>query len=444
MDYLFALAGFIVGAVIVWLVVRTRAMKEAGVLQQRISDLDKENGINLTKIDSLQGNNQEVSQKLQSERQKSEELGLQSARMDADFKNLREKLEVQKDEITDLQKKFTLEFENIAARLLKQNSQEFTFLNQKNIGEILNPLREKIEKFEAKVQQTYEKGHDDQTNLKAELKRLLELNMKISEEANNLTKALKSDSKKMGNWGEMILDRILEQSGLTKGQEYVTQFSDRNDAGDLIRPDVIVKLPENKHIIIDSKVSLLAYDGYVNSDDDTSKERFLKAHLDSIREHVKGLSEKKYQEASTLDSPDFILLFMPLESAFSLAIQNDPEIFNYAWAKRIVIVSPTTLLATLRTVASIWKHEKQTQNAMEIARQGSSLYDKFYNFLTDLEKIGNQIQSLQNTYEDAHNKLSTGKGNLIRQVERLKELGIKSEKSLTAKFLPDDTEPEEK
>ena len=341
-------------------------------------------------------------------------------------------------------KKFTLEFENIATKILKQNSQEFTFLNQRNIGEILNPLREKIEKFEEKVQQTYEKGHDDQINLKAELKRLLELNMKISEEANNLTKALKSDSKKMGNWGEVILDRILEQSGLTKGQEYITQFSDRNDAGELIRPDVIVKLPDNKHIIIDSKVSLLAYDGYVNNDDDATKERFLKAHLDSIREHIKGLSEKKYQEASTLDSPDFILLFMPLESAFSLAIQNDPEIFNYAWAKRIVIVSPTTLLATLKTVASIWKHEKQTQNAMEIARQGSSLYDKFYNFLSDLEKIGNQIRTLQNTYEDAHNKLSSGKGNLIRQVERLKELGIKSEKSLTAKFLPDEAESEEK
>jgi DNA recombination protein RmuC len=204
----------------------------------------------------------------------------------------------------------------------------------------------------------------------------------------------------------------------------------------------VVNLPEKKHIIIDSKVSLVAYDRYVNSPDDVEKERYLKLHTESVREHVKGLSEKNYATAKSLDTPDFVLLFMPLESAFSAAIQYEPELFNYAWQRRIVIVSPTTLLATLKTVESIWKHEKQTQNALEIARQGNSLYDKFVNFINDLEKIGTQINSLQNTYQDAHKKLISGKGNLVRQAERLKELGVKTEKTMSDKFLPSDAETE--
>jgi DNA recombination protein RmuC len=244
----------------------------------------------------------------------------------------------------------------------------------------------------------------------------------------------------MGNWGEMILDRILEQSGLEKGKEYFTQYTDRSEEGTILRPDVVIRLPEKKHIIIDSKVSLIAYDRFVNSSEDTEKDRWQKAHVESVREHIKGLSEKSYADAVTLDSPDFVLLFMPLESAFSLAIQHDPELFNYAWQRRIVMVSPTTLLATLKTVESIWKHEKQTQNAMEIARQGGSLYDKFVNFVADLEKIGGQINSLQNTYQDAHKKLTSGKGNLVRQAEMMKRLGIKTEKSLADKLLPEDEE----
>jgi DNA recombination protein RmuC len=203
---------------------------------------------------------------------------------------------------------------------------------------------------------------------------------------------------------------------------------------------VVIKLPDKKHIIIDSKVSLIAYDRFVNTTDEGEKERWQKAHVDSVREHIKGLSEKSYSDAITLDSPDFVLLFMPLESAFSLALQYDPELFNYAWIRKIVIVSPTTLLATLKTVESIWKHEKQTQNAVEIARQGKSLFDKFVNFVEDLEKLGGQIDSLQHTYQDAHKKLTSGKGNLVRQAEKLKELGVKTEKSLAEKLLPEDEE----
>ena len=340
----------------------------------------------------------------------------------------------------ELQKKFTLEFENIANRLLKLNSREFSELNQKNIGDILNPLKEKIEKFEKKVDETYEKGFKDQTDLRSELKRLYELNSRISEEANNLTKALKSDTKKLGNWGELILDRILEQSGLVKGKEYYSQYSDKNDSGELIRPDVVVMLPDDKHIIIDSKVSLIAYEQYVNSEEDDLRDRYLKAHLDSVREHIKGLSDKGYQTAANLDSPDFVLLFMPIEPAFHLAIPNAPELFYFARQRKIVIVSPTTLLATLKTVESIWKHEKQTRNAMEIASQGKSMLEKLYGFLEDMEKLGKQIDSLQSTYDQAQKRLSTGKGNLVRQAERLKDLGVKTEKTLPEKFITDEDE----
>lgn len=419
---------------------RGHAASLRAALQEEIAKLDKGSGILQERLLSFQADNQKLAMELHSERQTKNELTIQLTRQDADYKNLQEKLNSQKAELEELNKRFTIEFQNIAHKILRENSNEFTSLNQKNISDILVPLKEKIEKFEKKVDDTYEKGLIEQTQLREAIKNLHELNARISEEANNLTRALKSDSKKMGNWGEMILDRILEQSGLEKGKEYFNQYTDRSEEGTILRPDVVIKLPEKKHIIIDSKVSLIAYDRFVNTTDEAEKDRWQKAHVDSVREHIRSLSEKSYTAAITLDSPDFVLLFMPLESAFSLALQHDPELFNYAWQRRIVMVSPTTLLATLKTVESIWKHEKQTQNAMDIARQGSSLYDKFVNFIGDLEKIGGQIESLQHTYQDAHKKLASGKGNLVRQAEKLKELGIKTEKSLSEKLLPGDEE----
>jgi DNA recombination protein RmuC len=440
MLILYIVLSVFAGAVITWLVLRVSHLKLMTSLREEISKLDKDASVLQERISSAQGENLKLIHELNSERQLKNEISLNFARMEADYKNLQERLDAQKVEFEDLRKKFSNEFENIANKILKENSREFTSLNQKNIGDILIPLKEKIEKFEKKVDDTYEKGLKEQTELRSAIKNLHELNSKISEEANNLTRALKSDSKKMGNWGEMILDRILEQSGLEKGKEYFNQFTDRSEDGTILRPDVVIRLPENKHIIIDSKVSLIAYDRFVNCTDEHEKDRWQKTHVESVREHIKGLSEKSYTGAVTLDSPDFVLLFMPLESAFSLALQYDPELFNYAWQRRIVMVSPTTLLATLKTVESIWKHEKQTQNAMEIARQGGSLYDKFVSFIADLEKIGGQIISLQNTYHEAHKKLTSGKGNLVRQTELLKKLGIKTEKSLADKLLPEDEE----
>jgi DNA recombination protein RmuC len=445
MQVLYIVLAAVGGLLIGWLWMGSRVASLKGKLREETVALEKQAAILQEKLAAMQASNEELARELSTERQNVSDLSIRFARLEADDNNLRQKLSEQKQEVEDLQKKFRTEFENIANKILQENSKEFTFLNQKNISDILSPLKEKIEKFEKKVEDTYEKGIKDQTDMRAELKKLYDLNARISEEANNLTRALKSDSKKMGNWGELILDRILEQSGLTKGEEYFTQFTDKSEDGTILRPDVVIMLPENKHIIVDSKVSLVAYDQYVNTNDDNEKEKFLRMHYESVREHVKGLSEKNYSRALKLDTPNFVLLFMPLESAFSLAMQYDHELFNYAWQRRIVIVSPTTLLATLMTVESIWKHEKQTQNALEIARQGNSLYDKFVNFIKDLERIGTQISSLQDTYQDAHKKLTSGKGNLVRQAEKLKELGVKTEKTLSEKFLPEneDAEPEE-
>jgi len=446
MEILYLISGLILGGVIAWLGFKSKLTKQKSELQLKIGEiekvkideinnLDKEKSIINEKYSYLQSANDQLVEELNGERDRNEHLNTRIARAEVEYKNLQEKLDTQKAEIEDLQKKFTTEFENIATKILKQNSQEFTLANQKNIGEILNPLKEKIQIFEKKVDDTYQKGLRDQTDLKAELKKLYELNFKISEEANNLTKALKSDTKKQGNWGEIILERVLERSGLVKGQEYETQTTVRNEEGEFIRPDVVVKLPDNKHIIIDSKVSLIAYEAYINEEDTDKNEIYLKQHIESIRNHIKGLGEKNYQNATLFDTPDFVLLFMPIESAFSTAIQADISLFNYAWEKKIVIVSPTTLLATLRTIASIWKHEKQTQNALEIARQGGALYDKFFGFLTDMENLGNQINKVQKTYDDAQNKLVDGRGNLITQVEKLKKLGAKASKALPGKYL---------
>lgn len=451
MEFIFLIIGLVLGGVIVWLALKfigTQRKNETRdqlaelekEKQEQVNFLDKEKSILAEKNNDLIIANESQLKELQLEREKNKELSTRIAKAEVEYKSLQEKLNTQKSELEEIQKKFTTEFENIASKILKQNSTEFTQSNQKNISEILTPLKERIKDFENKVESTYQKGIKDQTDLKAELKKLYDLNFRISEEANNLTKALKSDSKKQGNWGEIILERVLERSGLVKGQEYETQTTTRNEEGELIRPDVVVKLPDNKHIIIDSKVSLLAYESFTNEEDDLKKESFLKQHIDSIKTHVKGLSEKNYQNATLFDTPDFVLLFMPIESAFSAAIQADVELFNFAWEKKIIIVSPTTLLATLRTIASIWKHEKQTQNALEIARQGGALHDKFAGFLGDLESIGLQLTRANKSYEDAHKKLSDGNGSLIKRVIKLKDLGAKATKSLPGHFLENDSD----
>lgn len=352
-------------------------------------------------------------------------------------KSLKEKLENERKQLNEIQEKFKAEFENLANKILQSNTKEFNAASIKNLGDVLSPLKDKLLSFEKKVEDTYEKGIKDQTNLKVELRRLHELSLRLDQDAQNLTKALKSDTKKQGNWGEIILERVLERSGLTRDQEYFVQQTAHDESGHLFRPDIIVKLPDNKHLIIDSKVSLTAYTQYVSEEEGLKKDASLKLHLASIKKHIKELRSKSYDSLSEFNSPDFVLMFMPIEPAFALAVQSDPELFNYAWKERVVIVSPTTLLATLRTVASIWKYEKQNQNALEIAERGGRLYDKFVNFIKDMESIGVNIQRANKSYEDAQKKLSSGPGNIIRQVDQLKKMGVSTKSSLPDKYIID-------
>ena len=364
----------------------------------------------------------------------SDARALEVATLTVTNNNILEKLELQKSEIETLQKRLITEFENIANKILKERSDEFSAANHKNISEILNPLKEKIQSFEKKVDDTYDKELRDKISLREEVRKLAELNVKVSEDANNLTKALKGDVKKQGNWGEVILERVLERSGLTKGQEYEREEVVEGVDNKVQRPDVIIHLPDNKHIIIDSKVSLVAYERMMTAETDEAQFISLKEHLSSIRSHVKLLGEKNYQNALNINTPDFVLMFIPIESSFSVAVQGDPELFSYAWERKIVIVSPTTLLATLRTISSIWKQENQTKNAQEISRLSATLYDKFVGFVEDLQKIKTNIDRTSNAYDDAVRKLKDGSGNIIRTAEKIKELGIRTNKSLPSGF----------
>ncbi len=438
MEFIFGIVGLVIGLLTALIVAILHIKsKERNFAAER-------NGfeVSFARQDEKLSNLQDEKDRLQElfeqgERLKEQHLQ-QIAKAEAETANFQEKLDNQKQEIENLQKKFTTEFENIASKILKRNSEEFTLANQKNIGEVLAPLKEKIHLFEKKVEDTYQKGLKDQTDLRAELKKLYDLNHRISEEANNLTKALKGDVKKQGNWGEVVLERILERSGLNEGKQgYEKQFSSISEEGKRIQPDIVVNLPDSKHIIIDSKVSLVAYERAVNAADEQEQEKFIKEHLVSLRAHIKGLSEKHYQSARNLNSPDFVLLFLPIEASFSLAIQEDYELFTFAWDQKVVIVSPSTLLATLRTIASIWQQENQTRNALEIARQSGALYDKFVSFVADLESIGKSIDSTRKNYDQAMTKLQTGSGNLIRRAERLKTLGARANKELPQNLLDD-------
>lgn len=356
------------------------------------------------------------------------------------FKAQEEKNSVLKIELENTHKKLANEFEVIAARILDEKSEKFTKQNRDNLDIILNPLKENIKAFEEKVEKTYKSESNERIELKAEIKNLMTFNQKISEEANNLAKALKGDNKKQGNWGEVILEKVLERSGLVKDREYRTQFTTLNGEGKRIQPDAVILLPDNKHIIIDAKVSLIAYEAHVNAVSEEERERFMKDHLISVRNHVKALSDKDYHTSVEFNTPDFVLLFIPIESSFSVAVQADQELFSFAWDKKIVIVSPSTLLATLRTIASLWKQERQTKNVMEIARVGGELYDKFVGFLEDMQKIEKAIESSSKAYLDAVNKLSHGKGNIVRRIELIQQLGAKTnkDKSIPARFLHND------
>lgn len=329
-----------------------------------------------------------------------------------------------------LQETMTLQFENLAQKIFDEKSTKMTDQNFQQLSTLLSPLRERIKDFEKKVEDTYSTERADRNHLKGEISRLIELNQTMSKEAQNLALALKGENKTQGNWGELILENILERSGLRKGEEYFTQETVKGLSGETLRPDVIVRLPDGKHLIVDSKMTLTAYEASVSAITETEKDKFAMAHVESLKRHIGDLSDKKYHLADQVISPDFVMLFMPLEPAFAMAFRLKPELFEQAWDKNVAIVSPTTLLSTLRTVASLWKQERQQRNALDIAKRGGELYDKFAGVVKDLETLGERLNSVQKTHADVMTKISSGRGNLISQVEKLKELGAKAEKSL--------------
>lgn len=358
------------------------------------------------------------------------DLHSQVSRKEAEIKAMTEKFTDQKAEIEQLQEKFRIEFKNLANDILEEKTQKFTDQNKTRLEEILKPLSEKIRDFEKKVEETYDKESKERFSLGREIKTLADLNQQISKEANNLTNALKGQSKTQGNWGEIILESILEKSGLARDREYVVQQSYVSENGRRLQPDVVVNYPGERHVVIDSKVSLTAYERFASSDLKEEQENALRDHMISIKNHVNELSAKNYQDLYQLKSLDFVMMFLPIEPAYLVAMQQDPGLWNYAYERRVLLISPTNLITALRMISNLWRVENQNKNALEIARQSGELLDKLAGFVNDLTDIGSKLDSTRKSYDAALNKLSTGKGNLVRRAEKIRELGAKSSKEL--------------
>jgi len=420
--YTLPILALIIGIVLAYFFTKLKFEKETSALTERTNILLNEKANKENSISELQKN-------IDSIRNEKEIINIELTKKESEINNLQIKLTEHKDEVEKLQEKFSKDFEILANKILEEKSEKFTTKNKENIAQILNPLQEKIQSFEKKIEDTHKESIDRHAALRQQILGLKDLNEQMSKEAVNLTKALKGDSKTQGNWGELILERVLEKSGLEKGREYEIEksFTVNNESHQRLRPDVIIHLPGNKKMIVDSKVSLTAYEQFVNEENEKEKEHYLKEHISSLNRHVSQLSEKKYEDLYEIESPDFVLLFIPIEPAFALVINKDNQLYNKAFEKNIVIVTPSTLLATLRTIDTMWNNEKQQKNAIEIAQQAGRLYDQFVNLTNDLIKVGNQLNTVQGSYDVTMKKL-TGKGNLIKKVESLKLLGAKASK----------------
>ena len=429
---LFVLAAFvialIIGIYIGKLLFSANAKSEQAALEE------KNNGLSF-QIEELKSQLALSNSEKETIRTEKEAINIQLSKKENDFENLWERNKEQKEEVEKLQEKFTKEFENLANKILEEKSSKFTEQNKENMKNILSPLQEKIQLFEKKVDDTHKESIDYHAALRQQIIGLSEMNAQMSKETLNLTKALKGDSKMQGNWGELVLERVLEKSGLEKDREYYVQQSHIAVDGNRVFPDVVINLPDGKKMIVDSKVSLTAYEKYINEEDESLKNGYLKEHVSSIKRHVEQLGEKNYHDLYEIESPDFVLLFIPIEPAFAMALNEDTTLYNKAFEKNIVIVTPSTLLATLRTIDSMWANQKQQENAMEIARQAGALYDKFQGFVEDLIKIGKKIDESKIEYGAAMNKLVEGKGNLITSVEKLKKMGAKAKKALPESIL---------
>ena len=421
MEFIYLIAGIVIGGSAVWLVLRASNKGSLMVGNEKALFLTSENEKLRGEISTKDNALLEINRKL--------------ASRESDYQHLTTKLNEQKTEIEKLQEKFTIEFKNLANDILEEKTKKFTEQNKTNLDQILKPLNDKIKDFEKKVEEAYDKESQQRFSLKEEVKRLAELNQVISTEAANLVRALKGEAKTQGNWGEVILESILEKSGLVKDREYYVQKSFETEEGKKLQPDVVIIYPGERTIVVDSKVSLTAYERYVSSETQEEQESAIKDHLLSVKRHIDELSAKGYHMLYELKSLDFVMMFLPIEPAYLIAIQSDPGLWNYAYDRRILLISPTNLIAALKMVESMWRQEYQNKNAEEIARQSGALYDKFEGLVTDLIDLGKRLNSTTDFYKDSMNKLTDGKGSLVARVENIKKLGAKTKKSLPQSLL---------
>lgn len=440
MEIVYIFIGVILGFIIGWLVSKLTTKSsinstEIDNLKLQLETSNTELKVKEEKINNLTLSLNEVKRDLEAEVEKVIKLSSENASKTSDYENLKEKLTEQKKEIENIQEKFSIQFKNLANEILEEKTQKFTEQNKVNLDQVLKPLGEKIKEFEKKVEDAYDKEAQQRFSLKEEVKRLAELNQQISKEATNLTNALKGESKTQGNWGEIILENILEKSGLVRDREYFVQASYTNEEGKRYQPDIVIHYPGDKSVIVDSKVSLTAYERYSSSDNAVEQEAALKEHLLSIKNHINGLSAKNYQDIYEIKTLDFVMMFMPVEPAYMVAIQHEPELWNYAYEKRVLLISPTNLIASLKMIVSLWRQEYQNQNALEIARQGGALYDKLVGFVEDLQGVKKKLEDAQKGLDSSLNKLYDGKGNVLTSAERIKALGAKTKKNLPPELL---------
>jgi DNA recombination protein RmuC len=429
MEIIQLLLGAVVGGAIAWLLAKSSSAKELSAVREAGNDASTR----LSLTEKQLSDSESARTTLQSDH----------ARLSTDYARLEAQYSIHKEEVSQLRERFRTDFENLAQKILDEKTSKFTEQNKVNLDQVLGPLRENLSRFEKQVNDAFTEETREKASLREQIQQLALMNQQMSTDAMNLVKALKGDNKAAGNWGEVILERLLEQSGLQEGVNYTAQGSFRDEDGRSNMPDVVITLPSDKHIVIDSKVSLLSYSDWVAAETDEDRNRSEKAFATSVWNHVRGLSDKNYMKLYGINSPDFVLLFMPIEPAYAMVLRADSSLWQNAYDRKIIIVSPTTLMATLTTVANIWRQEQGIKNAEKIAEEAGKLYDKIHGFVDDFEKVGKQLDTLRNTYSSADNKLRTGTGNVLRRAESMKKLGAKATKAISGVIADADLDDDE-